>query len=156
MILFILTKKTFHSFFVILSKTLWMRFKTYVDSLKPEHQWVVCHLHLDEFRNDLRAVLGALRHGGTVDVLLLQEEGDEPSDEGHARSEVLVPGAEGAFVVPRDWHVQGFWSVVWEVWVRSRKGQETSWNIKSHGGTSLNRSYKNHSAFHLWKPYMMK
>lgn len=71
--------------------------------------------HLDEFGNDLSAILGALRHSSTADVLLLQEEGDQPGDEGHTGRQVLVPGAEHALVVPCHPHVQRFGSVVGEV-----------------------------------------
>lgn len=71
--------------------------------------------HLDEFGNDLGTVLGALRRSSTVDVLLLQEEGDQPADEGHTGRQVLIPGAESALIVPRHWHVQGLRSVVGEV-----------------------------------------
>lgn len=74
-----------------------------------------CFAHLDEFGNDLSTVLGALRHSSTVDILLLQEEGDQPADEGHTRCQVLVPGAESALIVSCHWHIQGFWSMVWEV-----------------------------------------
>ncbi len=77
------------------------------------------HAHLDEFGNDLGAVLGALR---TADILLLQEEGNQPGDEGHTGCQVLVPGAEGALIVPRHWHIQGFWSVVGEVYSSSTAG----------------------------------
>lgn len=72
--------------------------------------------HLDEFGNDLGTILGALRCSSTVDILLLQEESDQPANEGHAGRQVLVPGAESALVVPRHWHIQGFWSMVGEVW----------------------------------------
>lgn len=71
-----------------------------------------CSAHLDEFREDLGTVLGALRRSGTVDVLLLQEEGDQPADKGHTGSQVLIPGAESALVVSGHWHVEGLGSVV--------------------------------------------
>ena len=80
---------------------------------KQRCEW--CRVHLDEFRNDLGAVLGALRRSSTADILLLQEEGDQPGDEGHSGCQVLVPSAEGALIVPRHWHIQGFRSVVGEV-----------------------------------------
>lgn len=85
--------------------------KYFHNSVKIQHKWYR-HAHLDEFGNDLSAVLGALRHGSTADILLLQEEGDQPGDEGHTGCQVLVPGAEGALIVPCHWHIQGFWSVV--------------------------------------------
>lgn len=66
------------------------------------------HIHLDELGNDLSAVLGALRCCSTVDILLLQEESDQPGDEGHSGCQVLIPSAEDALIVPRHWHIQGF------------------------------------------------
>lgn len=76
-----------------------------------------CHAHLDEFGKDLGAILDALRRSSTADVLLLQEEGDQPGDKGHTGCQVLVPGAEGALIVPRHWHIQGFWPVVGQVYL---------------------------------------
>lgn len=83
------------------------------------------HAHLDEFGNDLCAVLGALRRSSTADILLLQEEGDQPGDEGHTGCQVLVPGAESALTVPHHWHIHGSWSVMGEVWSRETvRGEE--------------------------------
>lgn len=85
------------------------------DKSWEEEGWGRENPHLDELGDDLGAVLGALRRRGAADVLLLQEEGDEPGDEGHAGRQVLVPGAEGALVVARHRHVQRLGSVVGEV-----------------------------------------
>ena len=69
--------------------------------------------HLDELGDDLASVLGA--GGGRADVLLLQEEVDQPGDEGHAGGQVLVTRAEGALIVPRHRHVQRLGAVVGQV-----------------------------------------
>lgn len=53
--------------------------------------------YLDDPGKDLSSILSA--GCGCAHTLLLQEEVDQPSDESHTRSQVLIPRRERAFIV---------------------------------------------------------
>lgn len=99
------------------------KISVHVATVADSETAVLCYQassHLDDLRKDLSSVLRAAR--GRVHILLLQEEVNEPRDEGHTGSQILVPSAVCALTVTRHRDVEGLWSVNGKICERKRKG----------------------------------